>query len=75
MKHHYDKTGGAETCSNKSDKNRWLEMVNDHRKRSMFQEAQNWKALEIPEKAKKYLSYNLESVSGGKSDQWLNLVS
>jgi len=50
-------------------------MVNDPRKRFMFHEAQNWKALEIPEEAKKYLSYNLESVSGGKSDQWFNLVS
>jgi len=71
----HDKTGGTETCSNKSDKNRWLEMVNGPRKRFIFQEPQNWKALEIPEEAKKYLSYNLESVSGGKSDQWFNLVS
>jgi hypothetical protein len=37
----HDKTGGTETCSNKSDKNGWLEMVNDPGKRFMFQEAQN----------------------------------
>lgn len=54
-------------------KNRWLEMVNDPGKRFMFQEAQNWKALEIPEETKKYLPYNLESVSCGKSDQWFSL--
>ena len=54
-------------------KNRWLEMVNDPGKRFMFQEAQNWKALEIPEETKKYLPYNMESVSCGKSDQWFSL--
>jgi len=48
-------------------------MVNDPGKRFMFQEAQNWKALEIPEETKKYLPYNMESVSCGKSDQWFSL--
>jgi hypothetical protein len=42
---------------------------------SCFRKHKTRRALEIPEKAKKYLSYNLETALVGKSDQWFSLVS
>jgi hypothetical protein len=49
-------------------------MVNEPWKKFMFQEAQNWKTLEVPKEAKVHLTNNLANASRDISAHWFSLV-
>lgn len=68
-----DEIGKTERDRYKTDKNFWMNQVNDKWDTFMFQQAYNWKVHDLPEEVKKKLSSGFKDGADGCVSSWFSL--